>query len=127
MINLISLTKRFSSVFRGYKTEALARNGLRHSCIKSHKTPCLSVLVYDQIKHVSFAKITLSYFYMSMQVEKVINKAFIRYVTRDYFFIELLFVLIGISFLSMYRGVLKGTHGGRFKLTNPKHEHRTKR
>ena len=59
-----------------------------------------------------------------MRVNGVINKAFVRDVTRDFFIYELPFVLIGISFLNMYREVLEGSHGGRkFKLANPKHEY----
>ena len=42
-----------------------------------------------------------------------------------YFFIKLIFVLIGISFLSMYREVLEVSHGRTLKLKNPKHEQRT--
>ena len=52
-----------------------------------------------------------------------------------YLFIKLPFLLIGISFLSMYREALDGSHWGvagvgwwwDFKLANPKHEYRNER
>ena len=60
-----------------------------------------------------------------MQMKRVINKAFVRDVTRN-FFIKPSFVLIGISFVSIYREVSEGSHGGRtFKLANLKHEYIT--
>ena len=49
---------------------------------------------------------------MSMGAKKVINKAFIRQVTRDLFLYQTVFALKDISFLSMYREVLKGSHEG---------------
>ena len=57
----------------------------------------------------------------------MINKAFIRDVTRDLFLYQTVFCLTDISFLSMYREVLQGTHRGTFKPANPKHEDRTER
>ena len=58
-----------------------------------------------------------------MWVKRVIEKNFIRDITRD--FIKLLFDLIGTSFLSMYREVLEGTYGKTFKFVNPKDEYIT--
>ena len=45
---------------------------------------------------------------------------------RELFLYQTVFVLIGISFLSMYMEVLEGSQV-TFELSNPKHEHRTKR